>query len=400
MKMISNDLRSSCRAMLIGAYQEGGGDTPEPTPEKWEYPSNWLQLPDPAENQIILLVDNRGGLAGDTSTYYRYAPNITHEKETKTTINWGDGTGEIIVGTKEMWSNGNYYDSNVYGHEYEVGSGHDTGKSEQWIVTITFDTDKEIGTEYFYRLVNITYAPTAKMFVLAIKIGNTSYIGNRSSNSFSLNCTGSNLQYAKICNGDFDFDFFSSLYLRKVELHEGITKLPKNAFFNSYSLFDINLENIVEVEQSAFYQCRYLDASGKMPKLTTIGNQAFAYSGITNLNFPCLTTIGASAFQSTFNFEKITLAPKTLTIVDVNAFNNCPTLKSVNLPYVTDVNNSAFSNCPELKTVDLRSCTNLGNNPFQNCYNLKHCILHTDTDVTGKFNSSLNVEIEYMEDTT
>ena len=55
MKMISNDLRSSCRSLLLGAYQDsGGGDTP--TEEKWEYPSNWLPLPDVEANEAAFLI--------------------------------------------------------------------------------------------------------------------------------------------------------------------------------------------------------------------------------------------------------------------------------------------------------------------------------------------------------
>lgn len=382
--------------LIIGSSNKSGDTpTPEPTPEKWTYPSNWLQLPEPAENQIVMLVDNNGGIINQ-DTYYLFAPNITYETDTNTTINYGDGTGELPIDHVNTDKSTSWIE-NIYGHIYEAGSGHNTGNSEQWIVTITFDTSKEIGTEYFYKLINYTYSPTAKMPVLAIKIGHSGYIGNRSNTgSYNLDCSG-NLQYAKICHGDFDFYFSYAHYLHKVELHDEITNLPQMAFQNCYGLFDINLDNITEIGQFAFYNCRCLDPSGKMPNLTTIGNQAFAFTGITNLDFPRLETIGSSAFYYTVDFKKITLAPETLTSIGVNTFTNCIALEAVNLPYVTSAGNTAFSSCTNLKTVDLRSCESFGTNVFQTDYNLSKCVLKSGVDITGQFSSCPNVEIEYME---
>ena len=134
-----------------------------------------------------------------------------------------------------------------------------------------------------------------------------------------------------------------------------------------------------------------------MPNLTTIGNQAFVFTGITNLDFPCLETIGSSAFYYAADFKKITLAPETLTSIGVNAFTNCIALEAANLPYVTSAGNAAFSSCTNLKTVDLRSCESLGTNVFQTDYNLSKCVLKSGVDITGQFSSCPNVEIEYME---
>ena len=138
--------------LIIGSSNKSGDTpTPEPTPEKWTYPSNWLQLPEPAENQIVMLVDNNGGIINQ-GTYYLFAPNVTYETDTNTTINYGDGTGELPIDHVNTDKSTSWVE-NIYGHMYEAGSGHNTGNSEQWIVTITFDTSKEIGTEYFYKLI-------------------------------------------------------------------------------------------------------------------------------------------------------------------------------------------------------------------------------------------------------
>ena len=96
MKMISNDLRSSCRAMLLGAYQ--GGDTP--SEEKWQYPSDGLPLPDVAENEVSALIFVRSGgeavvsIEGDEPEY----------------VDWGDPNG-----TEEA-------DINLHRYSYERGT--------------------------------------------------------------------------------------------------------------------------------------------------------------------------------------------------------------------------------------------------------------------------------------
>ena len=251
---------------------------------------------------------------------------------------------------------------------------------------------------------------TDDAYVLAIKIGNTKYI-----NPFYLNCAYSHLQYAKICRGEFNFRFDNSRYLRKVELHKNITTIPESAFFYSYSLIDINLENITDVGNYAFENCESMDFSGKMPNLKTIGNYGLANTNTSSLDFPSLESIGEYAF---FSCNKLTeCASETLKTIGICAFDSCRKLKNVDLPYVTELKKNIFRICYELESVnlplvtkigdycfeydyvlraiDLRSCTDIGSTSFNRCYGLDHCILPTNTDTTGKFNYSYNVTFEF-----
>lgn len=383
----------------------------------WTYPSNWPKLPEPADNQIILLIDNRGEYPKNTfsnsQVSYKYAPMVTYSKDYKTTINWGDGSGNQPISYRE----------NIDGHTYEPGTGHIAGKSEQWIVTITFDRSAEIGTEYIPDLSNKSML-AVNMDVIAAKIGNSKYVGNRNTSQtspYSLK-TGSNLQYIKICRGEFDFTMQVARHLHQVELHKQITIIPKSAFYNCSTLCNINLENITEVEDKAFFGCRYLDASGKMPKLVSIGKYSFAYSKLSNIDFPCLETIGPYAFEDCSLLIHVSFPYETLKTIGAFAFQSCSSLitidfpyvteasdhicysclalEKVNLPLVTKVGDFAFSDCWLLREANLESCTELGQNAFGFCYNLTNCTLHSGADITDKMTNSYNVKIKYVDDKT
>ena len=364
-------------------------DEPKPDQKTWTYPSSWLKLPEPADNQIVMLVDNRGSSVYN-NTNYTFGTRLNLDGYYPLKVEWGDGSSDELT-------------RNTI-HTYEQGSGHKVGNSEQWIVTFTFDRD-ENSHVYLYAL-----SSSDDAYVLAIKIGNTKYVS-----SSNLDCAYSRLQYAKICRGEFNFRFDNSRYLRKVELHKNITTIPESAFFYSYSLIDINLENITDVGNYAFECCESMDFSGKMPNLKTIGNYGLAYTNTSSLDFPSLESIGEYAFYNCNNLTECT--SETLKTIEICAFDSCRKLKNVDLPYVTELKNYAFRICYELESVnlplvtkigdycfaydfvlraiDLRSCTDIGSESFNSCYGLDHCILPTNTDTTGKFNYSYNVTFEF-----
>ena len=436
-------------------------DTPDEPDEptiniKWTYPSNWLQLPEPSENQIVLLVN-----AKYSSSDRRIEYVMQHVHSSNTTINWGDGT--------------EYY--REY-HSYKAGTGHDTGESEQWIITITFDESQEIRSEYLDSL----HTTNSTISTLAMKIGNTRYI------SSSLGCTSSAMQYIKILNDELNISYsFSSAYrLCKVELSEKITKIPNSCFNNAHNLSDINLLNITEIGTNAFRNCYLLNPSGKMPNLTTIGNYGFYNTGTKNCIFPKLTSIGDYAFSecpmltnviipdgvtSIGNYAfyrckftnivipdgvtsigdyafygcKITnvVIPDSVTSIGNYAFSNCPmltkitmsnsvvtigqyvfsgclSLQSINLENATIIGYCEFANCKNLKTIkankvlsigtgafqscsrlltaEFSSCNSVGAAAFQYCYTLRSCILASGADIyKTAFQDSYLVKVKYAE---
>ena len=46
------------KGFIAGYLLNCNNDTPKPGPNPWTYPNSWLKLPEPADNQIVMLVDN------------------------------------------------------------------------------------------------------------------------------------------------------------------------------------------------------------------------------------------------------------------------------------------------------------------------------------------------------
>ena len=391
-------------------------DESDLTSKKWTYPSNWLKLPEPADNQIIVLFDADKYGSDSSLQYYRGTCGIhtAFDGIDDIKVNWGDGTGDWT-----FWNADKYGNSADYAHEFTPGTGHDTGESEQWIVTWTFNEEREVGEEYFYSLCYTNYSSKAAMRMPAIKIGNTKYLNSNSNSSIS--ASKSLLRYIKILNDELNitYKFSGAYHLSKVELSESITKIPYKCFSNAYNLFDINLTNITEIGDSAFSRCYKLNPSGKMPNLTTIGNNAFQDTGITSCNFPKLTSIGQYAFSSCSLMTNITI-PKGVTYVNDYAFQSCQSLRSVDLSNVTEIgtyafnmcyslktiksdkvltiNNEAFRSCNRLLTAEFPSCNSVGNSAFQYCCCLELCILASGADIDSTaFSNTYICEVKYEE---
>ena len=90
-----------------------------------------------------------------------------------------------------------------------------------------------------------------------------------------------------------------------------------------------------------------------MPSVTTIGEEAFGWSGaLTSVSMPSVTTIGYGAFEI------------------------CSALTSVSMPSVTTIGEEAFYRCYALTSVDIpASCTSIAGNPFQGCESLEGIVV-------------------------
>lgn len=325
--------------------------------DNWSYPSYWLQLPEPKENQVIMLIDNKGGTINSEESY-TYIPHINIIENTKTTINWGDGSDIESIS-----------DVNESGHIYERDKGHSSIKSKQWIVTITFDEDAVDGSEYISTL----QYDASSMYVLAMKIGHSKYIGNYENNRRLTDCNKANLHYAKICRGEFNFSFYYAFYLRQVELNKYITSIPEHAFYYNYLLETVNTENIECINKQGFAWCsRFNSNFPKLEKVCEEGLYCTKIREITDSNFPKLKTIGTRSFG---NFNGVNFLKKidsnSIETIESYAFEYCYNLESIKMNSVKSIGEYAFENCYSLQNVELQNCENIGNNVFLNCYMLQ-----------------------------
>lgn len=323
----------------------------------WSYPSYWLQLPEPKENQVIMLIDNKGGTINSEESY-TYIPHINIIENTKTTINWGDGSDVESIS-----------DVNESGHIYERDKGHSSIKSKQWIVTITFDEDAADGSEYISTL----QYDASSMYVLAMKIGHSKYIGNYENNRKLTKCDKANLHYAKICRGEFNFSFYCAYYLRQVELNKYITSIPEQAFYCNYLLETVNTENIKCINKQGFVSCHRF--SSNFPKLENVceeGLRGTKIREITDSNFPNLKTIGIRSFAGT---DRVSFLKKidsnSIETIESYAFQECYNLESIKINSVKSIGEDAFADCHSLQSVELQNCENIGNGAFSDCFMLQ-----------------------------
>ena len=386
-------------------------ESTEPYRSSWEYPSDWLNIPEPSENQIKLLVSRKAFSTTGDSGWPALTLGFYHSRTSSvsnTYVDYGDGSEPVNINKKGGFQNRYYYVNDV-GHEFKEGTGHKTINSEQWIVTINFD--KSLNDEYYY-------SPSySDIKILGMKIGHTKYVGNPSYKPRKLtNYNDCDLHYLKICNGRLNFVSIRAPQIRKIELNSSIAEIPKDMQLSSRYLRSINLDNIVKINDNTFYQA-YSLINPYCPNLESVGEGAFEFSHITEVTkktFPKLKSIENGAFLGCYWLE--TLDSEIVETINDRAFGNCDYLKYINLPNVKSigtylggymtlyaylplcekVGNYAFNNLRNVKEIDLRSCTEFGTGAFNLTYGLKKIIIPEGTDISNCCtNIGINCEIEY-----
>ena len=305
-----------------GLGQGGGGGS---TPDIWQPPSYWPQIPEPADNQAIFYVevDNPtpsisisfgGGSSGDTS----YGNG---------TIDWGDGYVDSIPE--------NYAYACI--HPYSAAGGYvitATCNGAPWI---------NINDKYYDFIMNTPtntpqdYKSGLQRSLKAVKLGKNVKFVTRPDTAN--NMYGMSLIYMKFA-GEIDNFYFNNLRaLEKIETSVLPDSFPNDSTFRyCYSLHDVDfLKNYSGVIPSyAFQDCRSLRS----------------------INLPNVTSIAVYAFEQ------------------------CCSLKSVNLPIVTSIENGAFSNCYSLTSLNLPNAATI-NDGFYNCYNLRNLTVADGCNFNG-----------------
>ena len=83
-----------------------------------------------------------------------------------------------------------------------------------------------------------------------------------------------------------------------------------------------------------------------------------------------ITSVGESAFRNRSGLYSVTL-PKTLTVIEKNAFFGCSDLKEINLDSVKTIDEYAFASCDALEEVNPASVEVINFNAFLGCGSLK-----------------------------
>ena len=321
----------------------GGGDTPKD--EKWEYPSDWLPLPEIGENEVAALFFAPAD-AGDNAVVKFNCRNYPDS------VDWGDPSGGNTDNTQHIYA-------------FERGTPYND-KVSMFVLKAHFPQNGDF-----------SYFMTGAGFIVACAVNGSSIDPDPTNTQILANKSW--LQYIKITGDMTNFEnravFIADMpSLRRVDFENSPTKLPNSEFRQCYNLTPANMPDLSAVKSVGQYCFRGCTSLGeiKLPALQT-ADVYFCLEcyGLKNAYLPALETIGDYGFANCrslcdADFPQLTTAG--------NAFlaGNNYSLKNLSLPKLQTVGDSSFYSCYALETADLRSLTTVTNNQIgYYCYSLR-----------------------------
>ncbi len=183
-----------------------------------------------------------------------------------------------------------------------------------------------------------------------------------------------------------DYAFLDKTGITSITIPSTVTSIGDNAFDTCSSL-----ESIIVAEDNAAYSSvngvlynkskteLICYPEGKTDKtfivpnsVTSIGNNAFFCSSLTEINIPnSVTSIGDKAFCCCYSLTDINI-PNSVTSIGYHTFYDCNSLENINIPNgVISIGNFAFENCTSLKSITIPgSVMSIGDYAFSNCTSL------------------------------
>lgn len=182
--------------------------------------------------------------------------------------------------------------------------------------------------------------------------------------------------------------FYHCKSLKKLDFPQSLKSIGEKAFARCSKLREINIQNQeTKIAYTAFLGCILLDDMS-LDKImgNTSGlviekekNEVIIKScsnSVSEVNIPpSVTVIGVEAFNNCINIKKICI-PQSVKKIYGFAFSHCLSLKEVDMSYTPDIGAWTFMGCENLETVKL--CPNteeIGLEVFKNCKKLKEIIL-------------------------
>ncbi|MCD8208156.1 MAG: leucine-rich repeat protein [Bacteroidales bacterium] len=182
--------------------------------------------------------------------------------------------------------------------------------------------------------------------------------------------------------------------LKSVTFAEGQTSIQNYVFMNSSLESVVIPSTVTEIGAYAFYGCTHLatvtlSGTGSLSvgayafyacpvsltvddNITSIGEFAFAHSGVTSVTLSSsITVLAASAFEQCDSLTTV-IIPSTTVTVGARAFYGCEALSSLTLSEgVSRIGDSTFAGCTSLTAVTIPlSVTEIGASSFADCSNL------------------------------
>ncbi len=234
--------------------------------------------------------------------------------------------------------------------------------------TVTLGQGVKIGSRAFYNAASLKEIDLSKV----VSIGSAAFSGD----VLYVYADSGMTTPAVDEEGYYIYRYYAAK-LTAVDLSE-VSVLGADAFAYCRDLVSVKLDgNLTEIPARTFMGCAALEEID-LSRVTSVGDNAFAEAGLTEVQLPACTSIGIYAFYNNLNLTKVTLAEGTT--VGEGAFSYSEKLSEVvNLSKAVSVGDYAFA-YTSLVDLDLSAATYIGTQAF-----LKENV----TDVTVKLGSAL-----------
>jgi hypothetical protein len=175
--------------------------------------------------------------------------------------------------------------------------------------------------------------------------------------------------------------------------------IGRGAFSYCAKLASAYIPVATTIEPEAFMGCTTL-ADIDLGAVTSLGESAFAESGIVNVRIPLLTTVESLVFYGCTQLVSAHVAAATVgswafadcehlvdvdmpavTVVGTSAFYGCRSLASVALPMATELDEESFADCRLLVSASMPSATKVGSHAFWYCLHLTNVDLPVATEI-------------------
>lgn len=360
--------------------------------EKWQYPSDWLPLPEVRENEAAFLVFSATDvmiyktrtdpgsvtdeLAPNQNCIIRfsvafeepiYSSSSASDKELLANFSiTGLGTGEIIKRTQKTC----YVEGNI-----RTGTPL-TDTVDMHMIKIQVPSGYHIRSIEVYMYSEYGSYSYQKGFATIIAYNiNSNILDIQKANSLSRNRFGNYVIYAKL-TGDSDFFdnstyfFYNNYTLQKVEFETPPSNIGDYTFYNCYSINEINLPDLSRVTKigaSSFHNC-YSIKKINIPNAISISTGAFSNNtSLQEVNIDNVTNISADNFNNCYALSK--LSAPSLQSIEKNCFNYTRIIE-LDLPSVKNIKDDCFQYCYGTKIVSLPVLEELGHTCFIRCYNI------------------------------
>lgn len=297
----AQDIVGAINELKKGLDEGGGGES-----DKWVRPSDWPVMPEPADNQIVMLISTQWNTSPyESFTVYAYKSGetaVNFDGTTSVNVNWGDGYSDTI----NLPSDVSFVSPGHYYYDYDDTTGEKLGwhdgpvldnGAHVFVITITLPDNA-----YFYT--NGNCEP------LEIYVGKNVKFLNSVINSQDM------LEHVKFFGWQPTDDnhvatnyglLYNCHVLKCVDATEPLVYLPERAFNTCYNLKEIDLSQCTKIGAYGLYNTAITEIISE--KLHTLDANALgSCHSLKRLNTPNLLTVGNYAFSQCYNIESITHA--------------------------------------------------------------------------------------------